>query len=69
MDKLELRKGEVLKDPWARFEAWRHQPHFNSRRNLLRFFPGFFWGVGAFFVAITIEKVFFEDKSKDDAHH
>ena len=67
---LKLREGELLKkDPWARFEAWRHNPLLSPKRHLMGMFPGFTWGVTAFLVAITIEKVFFDDKKKDDGHH
>ena len=57
--------GQVIKDPWARFEAWRNHPMFNSKRNMLNFIPGFTWGLGAFIVAITIEKIL---EKKEDSH-
>jgi len=61
-DPLVAKPGQVLKDPWARFEAWRYQPEYMPKRNIMRMFPGFTWGVGAFLVAITLEKIFFDDK-------
>ena len=65
---LDPKPGQVLKDPWARFEAWRYHPDLCPKRALRGMFPGFTWGVGAFLVAIAIEKMFFpEDKSKK--HH
>ena len=66
---LDPKPGQVLKDPWARFEAWRHHPQLSPMRNLKGMFPGFTWGVGAFLVAITIEKIFFDDKKKGGGHH
>ena len=68
-DPLVPKPGKVYKDPWARFEAWRYQPEFTVRRNLMRMIPGLTWGIGAFLVAITVEKVFFSDDSKSSGHH
>ena len=59
-------KNPNRKDPWARFEAWRNHPQLSRRHNMMRMFPGFTWGVGAFLVAVAVEKFFFE--KSDDAH-
>ena len=55
--------GKVYKDPWARFEAWRYRPEFHPKRNIMRMFPGFTWGVGAFLFAVTVEELFFKEKT------
>ena len=57
----------VRKDPWARFEAWRYHPAINKRANMRNFLPGFWWGVGAFVIAIGIEKLF--EKPDDHGEH
>ena len=57
----------VRKDPWARFEAWRYHPAINKRANMRNFLPGFWWGVGAFVIAIGIEKLL--EKPDDHGEH
>lgn len=66
---LDPKQGQVVKDPWERFEAWRKHPELRPKRAMLRMFPGFTWGVGAFLVAITMEKLFFDDDKKAGSHH
>lgn len=67
---LYKKPGQILKDPWARFEAWRYHPELCPKRALLRnFIPGFTWGVGAFIVAVAVEEMFFADKKKGGGHH
>jgi NADH dehydrogenase (ubiquinone) 1 beta subcomplex subunit 3 len=46
-----------LRDPWARFEAWRYAPEINRRANVRAMFPGFMWGLGVFIVAVGIETI------------
>lgn len=57
----------VRKDPWARFEAWRYHPAINKRANMRNFLPGFWWGVGAFVIAVGIEKLL--EKPDDHGEH
>jgi len=61
------KEARVRKDPWARFEAWRYHPAINKRANMRNFLPGFWWGVGAFVIAIGIEKLF--EKPDDHGEH
>lgn len=61
------REVKVRKDPWARFEAWRYHPAINKRANMRNFIPGFWWGVGAFVIAVGIEKLL--EKPDDHGEH
>ena len=59
---------KVRKDPWARFEAWRYHPSINKHANIRNLIPGFWWGVGAFVIAIGIEKLL-EKPDDHGGHH
>lgn len=59
---------KVRKDPWARFEAWRYHPSINKHANIRNIIPGFWWGVGAFVIAIGIEKLL-EKPDDHGGHH
>ena len=59
---------KVRKDPWARFEAWRYHPAINKQTNIRNLIPGFWWGIGAFLVAVAIEKAF-EKPDDHEGHH
>ena len=59
---------KVRKDPWARFEAWRYNPAINKHSNIRNLIPGFWWGVGAFVIAIGIEKLL-EKPDDHGGHH
>lgn len=65
---LNPKPGQVIKDPWARFEAWRYHPELCPKKAMRTFIPGFTWGVGAFLVAVAIEEVFFKDRKKGGGH-
>ncbi|RDD40687.1 NADH dehydrogenase [ubiquinone] 1 beta subcomplex subunit 3 [Trichoplax sp. H2] len=58
---------KTLKDPWARFEAWRYDPRYNKAASFRKVFPGFLWGLGAFVIACGIEH--FYAKPEDHGHH
>ena len=59
---------KVRKDPWARFEAWRYHPAINKHANIRNLIPGFWLGVGAFVIAIGIEKLL-EKPDDHGGHH
>ena len=59
---------KVRKDPWARFEAWRYHPAINKHANIRNLIPGFWFGVGAFVIAVGIEKLL-EKPDDHGGHH
>ena len=46
--------SESKRDPWARFEAWRHHPR---AANIRRMFPGLGLGLAAFLALSAVEAV------------
>ena len=59
---------EHRRDPWARFEAWRHAPEINRRANVKRMLPGFRWGVAAFLVLVAVEELYWKPTHPKDDH-
>ena len=59
----------VLKDPWARFEAWRYAPEINKRANVRRMFPGLGLGIAAFLTLTAIEEFYWKPTHPEvDSH-
>ena len=65
------RSGAARRDPWARFEAWRHHPEISKAANIRRMFPGLGLGIAAFLALSAVEEFYWKPThhSSDDHHH
>ena len=50
------RSGAARRDPWVRFEVWRHHPEISRAANIRRMFPGLGLGIAASLTLSTVEE-------------
>ena len=63
------------RDPWARFESWRHHPEISRASNIRRMFPGLGLGLAAFLALSAVEELYWKpshpnnNTSSSGSHH
>ena len=65
--------GVSKRDPWARFESWRHHPEISRAANIRRMFPGLGLGLAAFLALSAVEEFYWKPNhpttSTSGSHH